>query len=199
MSAPWGRSTGTSSSAWPTVRGNPSRRNEVFPSSHWFFSSSFFTSFAMKLSGKRSPLEMYPLAVFPISLPRAISFRKMSPVEREWICGSFFSSLEVRVPLPEPGAPMMTIRMVLMALDVIVFCGLLYKIFSFLWLSPVSRSSPRLMKQSSRPFRPRETASLFSALPSSVSHRRGCSAGGCNKGRSWGAAAGGFLGEAVAM
>lgn len=165
MSAPWGLSTGTSSSAWATVLGNPSSRKDVFPSSHWWACNSFSTSLAMNSSGRRSPLEMKLFAVVPMALPLAISCLKMSPVDKEWICGSFFKSLEVRVPFPDPGAPMMTILIVFAAADILsplnaVFSPILCLQTTFLPLSSslgfVSNSCNR---PRGRPFGPREMLS----------------------------------------
>ena len=67
----------SSASAWPVVRGNPSRMN---PSA----ASSLETRSAIKStitsSGTRSPRSMNSFALVPSSLPSRTAARRMSPV-----------------------------------------------------------------------------------------------------------------------
>ena len=122
-----------SASACGMVRGNPSKMTPLCSLPKLSYTPARMSTISS--SGMSWPLSMYPLAVFPSSVPFLISLRSTSPVE---ICPSpYFSiSLSLWVPFPAPGAPKITIFFIILSLK--------YKCLSNCGLPDHSRArSPR--------------------------------------------------------
>lgn len=105
MSALFSCKTLSKSLAWAPVLGNPSRSHSESPLSQSFSNKWFLMTPTIVSSGTSFPSSISLEACKPNGVPRATSARRISPEESELRVGNAFTSLDVCVPLPDPGAP----------------------------------------------------------------------------------------------
>ena len=102
-------------SACGMVRGNPSKITPLWSPKESYTEARMLT---IRSSGISCPLSIKLEAVFPNSVPFLISARSTSPVEI-WFSPYFSIIMSLCVPLPEPGAPKITIFFIILFFVVI--------------------------------------------------------------------------------